>query len=113
MKTSKVLRQVVKKLPMDYRCGICRVIATCSKDAPIKDLSRIQNIIGERLGEWAWATDWLAHAVLYPKVPYGQLDYSQIRLIYKWSHNQSAKHLQEWRRAWLDRMIVEFEAKGD
>lgn len=111
MKTSTVLKKAKKQLSKDYKMGICRAVG--NTDAKWKDVDRIQLMIGDRLGGWAYAHNWLGHQVLYPNVDFGKLNNRQFRHIHDWSLSESEKDIQAWRHAWLDRMIAEFEAKGD
>jgi hypothetical protein len=108
MKTSKILKRAKKHLATDYKMGICRAVS-----GSYWYVDRVQAMISRRLDGWAYANDWLGHQVLFPEVDFDNLTSAQFHSIYNWSKMASAKDIQAWRHAWLDRMIAEFEAKGD
>lgn len=113
MKTSKVLKQAKNRLATDYKMGICPAIHAVSGTSSYLAVERVQCMISKRLDGWAYASEWLGHQILFPKVDSDNLTSAQYHSIYNWSKMASAKDIQAWRHAWLDRMIAEFEAKGD
>lgn len=119
MKMSKVLSLAKKKLPTAYRVGICGAIydAYYHSRVPLRDRTRAEALISERLGPFAYATQWLAWQVLYPDAPiptsYYDVEYKKANAMDRWMCAQETTKIQSWRHAWLDQMIAEFQAKGD
>lgn len=112
MKLSKVFRKAKSKLDQNYWQGICSVIDDLD-GVPTHDRYRALDIISDRLGNFAWAYDWLAHQVLFPKRYYFNLTLEDRERMSKWRYVQGAEAIQAWRRQWLDQLIAEFEAQGD
>jgi hypothetical protein len=112
MKLSKVFRKAKSKLDRHGLQGICYVLEELN-DVPSQDKYRALDLISDRLGNFAWASDWLAHQILFPKRYYCNLSLDDRRRMVLWRHAQGPKAIQAWRLRWLDQLIAEFEAQGD
>lgn len=108
MKASTLLTKAKKLLPNDRLYGICYAVSMVPK-ASDKDIDRVCDVIGERLGAFSMATSWLA-AQMINNGGWHTLDW---RKRDDWVRKQDPRDIQAWRLAWMDQLIVEFKSKGD
>lgn len=119
MKMSKVLSLAKKQLATTHSMGLCHAIinAYYHSSVSLRDRTRAEALIEERLGPFAYATQWLAWRVLYPDAPlptnYYDINRKQLDAMERWMYKQKRPEIQAWRHAWLDQLIAEFQAKGD
>ena len=118
MKTSAILRRAKRALPRHTRSGICGTLAGLSFSRIIggDDLTRVRHLIEDRIEPFAYAHDWLAWTIAVKKpVPkrFTSISNKQWAEVQNWIYAQTIDSIQQWRVEWLERMAVEFEAKGD
>ena len=118
MKTSTALARIKTYLPPNEPEGLCFAAMQAYQKGEITPTTRqrVCEMITRRIEPFAFATMWLAHAVVVNRVPKPDLmtltptEYARMVM---WRKKQSTESIQAWRHAWLDQMIAEFKAKGD
>jgi EAL domain-containing protein (putative c-di-GMP-specific phosphodiesterase class I) len=118
MKTSIILRKAKRHLSRTSREGVCSAVWTLSsrERIPLSKLKPVTQMITQRIKPFTYASAWLAWRMTQGyQMPHSEFYTTSgaNNEIHEWLRKQGAAAVQEWRHAWLDQMIAEFEAKGD
>ena len=123
MKKSELLRVAKKELSWVNPMGLCQAIGvTAHKLAcvgAILTANELEVLIEHRIQPFAYAHSWLGWKMTYPQYKLKDLEKWPSSVWDKacdWGNdvrNNNPMGLQAWRHAWLDKLIAEFEAKGD
>ena len=118
MKTSSILRAAKPYLGRAMNRGVCTAAACARREGHMdySDELALCRAIDDLIKPFPYATDWLAYVVTTgrqpPRAP-SQVSHKQYHQLRAWKHAQPVEALQDWRHRWVDRLIAEFEAKGD
>lgn len=127
MKTSELLTEAKKYLPTHSLGGVCSAVVKARvnlkhsmQEEDVEKLlqteQRLHMHIEDQLAGFNFATSWLAAQVLHPErtevVTRITCGFS-LGQLWDWVDRQDPKNIQSWRLAWMDKMIAEFQAKGD
>ena len=118
MKKSVLLREAKKELSWLNPMGLCQAIGVTAHGATLT-ANELEELITHRLHPFAYAHSWLGWKMTYPQYKLKDLEKWPSCVWDKacdWGYdvrNNNPMGLQAWRHAWLDKLIAEFEAKGD
>lgn len=111
MKTSELLRSAKPFLSHMPGIGICAAVWAVPVDTEGAALKKsVTDEISRRLHPYMFATTWLGAQVLFGRPHRTQEEYVQAR---QWREAQDPEDIQAWRHRWLDKLIQEYESKGD
>jgi hypothetical protein len=116
MKASTLLKKALKEFSVEYRSGICVAVSQArqkitknntyeKQETRFKAETRITQRIMGAIAPYTYASQWLAAQILPP----GHDFFKRAN----WIKEQDPKAIQAWRRAWMLKLIDEFEKEGD
>jgi len=128
-KTSMLLHVAKKELSWVNPMGLCHAISVAKhsffthmgerNEHVVNAANELEELITHRLHPFAYAHSWLGWKMTYPQYKLKDLEKWPSRVWDRacdWGNdvrNNNPMGLQAWRHAWLDKLIAEFEAKGD